>query len=202
MRCYKYVRPDSTAWRDGTTRYDVGQTVEVADCDSAHVGPCGRGLHVSPHPWQCVQYGDDGGRIYEVTVADADVIARDDDKLRVRAVTVLAEFMVSSLLRGDLVSLLRSGSGYGDGYGDGSGSGSGYGDGSGDGSGSGDGYGDGSGSGYGYGYGSGYGDGYGDGSGYGDGYGDGSGDGYGYGSGYGDGYGDGSGDGYGDAGAK
>ena len=220
MKFYKATGPNGFAFYDKTTRYVSGTVLEHPNPQMT-TDPCGRGYHCSPHLHQTRKYisGDlRACEFFEVEIEPEDIIARGDDKIRAKRLTVVkalseADFLI---VRGRLDEVLGvddygygdgsgsgygygDGSGYGSGYGDGSGSGSGYG--YGDGSGYGSGYGDGSGSGYGYGYGdgSGYGDGYGDGSGYGYGDGDGSGYGYGYGSGsgYGYGYGDGSGYGYG-----
>jgi len=200
VKLYKATGPGGIAFYDGKTRYVVGKRLEVKNPDGPDMGACGRGLHASARIQDTIRFTKGDTRRCEFFVVEADeknILAQDEVKTRVRALTVLSRVTGADLgiRRGRMDQALDYGygSGYGSGYGPGPGSG-----GSGDGSGGGDGdYGDYGGGGYG-GYGDYGGGGYGDygGGDYGDyDYGGGGGDGGGdYGSGYG------SGSGFGDGG--
>jgi hypothetical protein len=97
-RYYKYVRSGYTDLRTGTVKQAPGMTVEMADCDPAAKdgGPlCGRGLHACRRKWDGIQYNNGTPlpdlRLVEVEIADSDILASDEGKVRCRKLSVIAE---------------------------------------------------------------------------------------------------------------
>ena len=90
MKGYKMVKPDGTSYYDGKTMYEVGRDVIV---DGPKDGaPCGVGLHISEKPYGPLNYNARyPWKLLEVEYDEADVLGRDNDKVRVRKLTVIRE---------------------------------------------------------------------------------------------------------------
>src|SRR3990167_5004270 len=90
MRGYKMVRPDGKSYIEPHTLYTVGEIVEQAGPKDGQA--CGVGLHIAfqPHipltmnasyPW----------RLLEVEYAEADILGKDEQKVRVSKLNVVRE---------------------------------------------------------------------------------------------------------------
>jgi len=97
---YKCTRADGTDFRTGTVKYDVGAVLELnrAACQR-DAGACGYGLHLAPTAKGTCRFGDrniDRGawRWWECEVDEADIIGRDDSKIRTCKVRVVRELTV------------------------------------------------------------------------------------------------------------
>jgi hypothetical protein len=103
---YKCTRANGRDFRTNTVEYKVGTTVEVAGCDPPNAGSYGKGLHVSPTAFKSCLFGDkskDRGhwRWFECEVDEADILASDQEKTRVRKLRVSREIPKAELF-GDL----------------------------------------------------------------------------------------------------
>lgn len=106
MIAYKCTRANGKDFKTNTVLYSVGNVVEQSECDPTWAGSCGRGLHVSPTPHKTCRFGDrsiDRGRWrwFEVDVDEANIIARDNEKLRVKKLKVVREISKDEMF-GDL----------------------------------------------------------------------------------------------------
>src|SRR6185369_987534 len=72
--------------------------------DPACVGSCGQGFHVSPTSRKTIQFSNRTYRPFrwfEVEVQQADVIAQDSEKIRVRALRVVREISLADIFGAD-----------------------------------------------------------------------------------------------------
>ena len=111
ITAYKCTRADATDFKTGTIKYTPGIFVELADVDPAHVGPCGKGLHVSPTARMTCQFGDrykGPWRWFEVEINETDVLAKDECKFRVRRMFVKRELSFADVFGKDLKLSIES----------------------------------------------------------------------------------------------
>ena len=89
MKAYKIVKDDLTDFYTGKVKYEIGSTLIHPDPEHSNA-PCGRGFHISIHPWQAVAFNKPG-RVLEVSFDEKDILAQDDQKMRVSKLTVIKE---------------------------------------------------------------------------------------------------------------
>ncbi len=89
MTHYKAIRQDGTSHHDSSTRWPIGEIVEVKNPDPASIGPCGIGLNTSPTLLDAVTYHQGSSDYLRVEVIDP--IAADNTKTRSRALRVVAQ---------------------------------------------------------------------------------------------------------------
>ena len=101
---YKCVRPDGSDFRTGTLNYaaalESGLAVEVLDAEPPTGRVCGHGIHVCDVLRCTFRFGDRQHRPwrwFEGEVAQADVVERDDEKLRVRRFRPTREVLLEEI---------------------------------------------------------------------------------------------------------
>ena len=107
MQIFKATRPDGTDFHTGTINYaqQLGQIIEITDYDLPEVGSCGKGIHVSPTAKQTIQFCNRSHRpwrFFEGTIEEADIIAQDEHKLRVKRVKLTKELSLEDIFGHDL----------------------------------------------------------------------------------------------------
>ena len=90
MKAYKIVKDDLTDFYTGKVKYEIGSTLIHPDCDKDSSVMCGRGFHISLHPWQAVAFNKPG-RVLEVSFEKENILAQDNQKMRVSKLTVIKE---------------------------------------------------------------------------------------------------------------
>jgi len=92
MKGYKMVRDNYTAFYDMTTKYTVGETIEIKNPAPASEGKYASGLHISKEPHNPLNYNAKyPWRLLEVSYNKKDIIFESDDKIRVRKLKVIKE---------------------------------------------------------------------------------------------------------------
>ncbi len=112
---FKCTRPDGTDFRSGTLNYaaalQTGKPVEVLDAAPPEKGPCGHGIHVSPTARKTIQFAERSirpWRWFEGTVDEEDVVASDENKMRVRRFLPTKELFLPDIFGADFAERIEA----------------------------------------------------------------------------------------------
>lgn len=111
---FKMTRPNGTDFRTGTINYAealrTGKPVEVLDATISD-NPCGHGIHVSPTARKTIQFGNRSHRPwrwFQGEINFADIMAKDDEKYRVKRFKVVSELTLADIFGTDLAERVQA----------------------------------------------------------------------------------------------